>query len=174
MPEFDVWAVIDAVADESDVADPKRLAVLVSTRVPKVHATTALNQVLPVVLQHRLSQRRPVAPPRGSAPDGLSGLSKPTGSRKVEGIRSAWAAWLRQRISVSPNEWKLLADCTAEDLEYSAGLNDRHAQANQARAEMKRRLAKLLEEHEAKTVKDLPQEALAEFESDTDAALPDN
>ena len=162
MSEIKLSDLIREVCDASDSADPDVLAKEVAHRVPKGQALAALQQVLPLLVQHELSRGRrgfAIAPaPRSD--DQPADLARPGRSWKVDGIREAWAAVLRNRVAVGDGAWKFLADCTVPDLEHAAAVREDMARANARSAEQYRRLAALLAEHGAAVVRDLPDDAI--------------
>jgi hypothetical protein len=154
MTDFDLRALVREVCDHSTVADPLMLAKEVNRRIKQADRDAALESALPLVVQNELGRLRM----RHHAP--IPGTPQP--SRKVAGIREMWRRTLRDRINVGPDvsDWKFLADCTAEDLDYAAALREEHARRNAARAAQYRRLAELLNGHGVSTVGELPESAL--------------
>lgn len=154
---FDLRALIRDVCDSSTMADPVTLAKEVARRIGRNHQREALEQALPVVVQHVVSRRQPIAVPEQRAPSAASR------SRKVASIRETWRRMLRDRIAVGPavSDWKFLGDCTAADLAYAAAIREEHARRNAARAHQLRDLADLLTEHGVSTVSELPEPVLS-------------
>ncbi len=157
---FDLRALIREVCDNSTMADPATLAKEVSRRIGRNQQREALDQALPLVVQHVVSRQR-----GGFVPEqrGGGGNAAPSRSRKVAAIRETWRRMLRDRIAIGPavSDWKFLGDCNADDLAYAAAIREDHARRNAARAEQLRNLAELLTAHGVATVAELPEPALA-------------
>lgn len=150
MTDFDLRKLVRDVCENSTVADPAALAKEVNQQIKRTERDAALEAALPLFVQNILGQLRM----RSHRPVPVI----PQPSRKVQGIRETWRRMLRDRINVGPDvsDWKFLADCTAEDLDYAASIREEHARRNAARAEQYRQLAELLEEHGVDTVGELP------------------
>ena len=163
MSDFDLRALIREVADASAVADPGVLVAEVSARIGSRDRAAALDQCLRSVVIQTLSQMRMSSNSPGGHPARDTHATAAAGgspSSKVAGIREYWRGVLRERISVGDGEWKFLAECTETDLDFAAGLREDHAARTLAQAERLRRLGKLLVEHGADTVGDLPDDVL--------------
>lgn len=163
MGDFDLRVLIREVADASAVADPGVLVAEVSARIGSRDRAAALDQCLRSVVIQTLSQMRMSSNSpgghrvRGTHPAPAAGGSP---SSKVAGIREYWRGVLRETIKVGVGEWKFLAECTETDLDFAAGVREDNAARNMAQAERLRRLGKLLAEHGADTVGDLPDDVL--------------
>jgi hypothetical protein len=138
------------------MADPAALAKEVGRRIGRNQQAAALQQALPVVVQHVVSRSRGAYVPEQRT-------TPPSRSRKVASIRETWRRMLRDRIAVGPDvaDWKFLGDCTADDLAYAAAIREDHARRNAARAQQLRDLAERLAEHGVSTVADLPEPVLS-------------
>jgi len=161
--DFDLRALIREVADASTVADPGVLVAEVSARIAPEDRGAALDQCLRSVVVVMLSQMRMFShSPDGQRSDDTHGRPAAGGSPSHKGarIREHWRKALRDRMPVGDGEWKFLAECTGVDLDYAAGLREDHAARTLAHAEQLRRLGKLLVEHDADTVGDLPDDVL--------------
>jgi hypothetical protein len=156
---FDLRALIREVCDNSTMADPATLAKEVSRRIGRNQQREALDQALPLVVQHVVSRQRAGFVPERRTSD----IATPSRSRKVAAIRETWRRMLRDRIAIGPaaSDWKFLGDCNADDLGYAAAIREDHARRNAARAEQLRNLAELLAEHGVATVAELPEPTLA-------------
>lgn len=157
--KFDLRSLVREVCDNSTMADPSTLAKEVGRRIGRNHQREALEQMLPMFVQHVVSRSRGgfVPEQRSAEPSNISR------SRKVAAIRETWRRMLRDRIAVGPSvsDWKFLADCDADDLAYAASIREDHARRNAARAEQLRELADLLAEHGVETVSELPEPVLS-------------
>lgn len=153
---FNLRALVREVCDESHQADPAMLAKEVDRRIRKADRDAALEQALAAFMWQFVSRDRSSV--ATSRPGAVSGRSS-----KVAGIRGLARAQ-RDRVSVGPDpsDWKFLADCTADDLDYAAALREEYAQRVMARADQYRRLAELLAEHGVATVGELPQPVLGD------------
>jgi hypothetical protein len=164
MPEFDLRALIREVRDTLPAPDPRLLAKEVHRRVRRSDLDSALAQALPALVYSMISSERSSSSPGGQLRDDTHITAAAGGfvSSKVAGI-AAWHRKLSNWINVGPNvdEWKLLRDCTASDLDYSASTKEEHARRVQAHATELRTLAALLTEHRVTTVGELPEAVLA-------------
>lgn len=165
--EFDLRALVRNVADTSDSADPGALADEVLTRIEPHDRVGALEQSLRVFVQHVISLTRYRVSPSaqsdpGNQPVRGAGENPPTGSWKVAGVREGWRQQLRDRIFVGTTHmWKFLGDCTRDDCGVAAAIRDSHARTNAARAQLFRRLADLITQHQVTKVSELPDDVLA-------------
>lgn len=170
--EFNLRALIREVADTSTIADPDTLAKEVASRIGRNHVRAALEQALPSLVQAMLSRQRGSFVVPGDqmrvGPQGLdvAGAPTPNRSRKVQGIRSMWAAQLRERICVGPKTYKFFGDCTFEDLTTAAATREEHARQNAQSAFRLHSLADLVRRHGVKTVRELPDSILSDALSD--------
>lgn len=155
---FDLRALIREVCDTSAMTDPATIAKEVRRRIGRNQQGDALDQALPLVVQHVISRRQPIA-----VPEQRSVAPTSNRSRKVMSIRENWRRMLRDRIAVGPDtsDWKFLGDCTADDLAYAAVIREEHARRNAARARQLRDLAGQLAEHGVTTVSELPEPVLS-------------
>jgi len=158
MSDFDLRALIREVADASAVADPGVLVAEVSARIGARDRAAALDQCLRSVVIQTLSQMRMSSHSPGG-PHGRPAAGR-SPSHKGARIREHWRRALRETIYVSVGEWKFLAECTETDLDFAAGVRENNAAWNMVQAERLRRLGKLLAEHGADTVGDLPDDVL--------------
>ena len=154
---FDLRALVREVCDTSTMTDPATLAKEVGRRIGRNQQAAALQQALPVVVQHIVSRHR------GSFVPEQRSAATSNRSRKVASIRETWRRMLRDRIAVGPDisDWKFLGDCTVDDLAYAAAIREDHARRNAARAQQLRDLAELLDQHGVSTVGDLPEPVLS-------------
>lgn len=164
---FSLRQLIREVAETSVLADPGALAEEVARLVPDEHIQTAFAEMLRGYVRQVLSEDRtfPFLPQPRTTPEDKSRprAGRPANrSRKVAGIREAWAKVLSERVHVgpAPTDWKLFGDCTVDDLDFMAGEREQIAEANHVKAEQYRKVRKLLVEHGASTVRDLPSRVL--------------
>jgi hypothetical protein len=166
MTGYDVQRVIREIIEDTDLTNPREIAAKVAENIPDEDLHDALGMVLPhyvrlVLGQHRASVAPPapllgpgaIAPPapEGTAPPGPAGTSA-----KVRAIRDAAPQWLRERVHVGSSRWKLLGDCTCEDLMFLARERVDNAERLKNRAKTYLDLAHLMEQHNVGLVADLP------------------
>lgn len=164
---FSLRALIREVCATSTITDPTTLAKEVGRRIPQDALRDALDEALPVVVQHFVSRSRGSIDSladqgRSDTHNAVVGKA-PNRSHKVAAIRAGWQKQLRDRIAVGPDrsDWKFLGDCGRADLAYAAGLRRNHAAANRAAAERLEALAALLTQHRVDRVAELPTTVLA-------------
>jgi hypothetical protein len=149
--EFSLSALIRDVVDTTAFVGPDEVAAEVARRIPKSHKDAVLATCLRSHVHTAITQIR-------STNGRLAPL--PTRSAKGDAIR-AWATEQRTRrlseqLHVGPGEWKLLADCTAENLRFVAAERMDMARRCEASASTYNALADALDELDIKTVRDLP------------------
>lgn len=149
MDTYDVIAAFRAALAESPDPDPANVARAVAAGVPTRHRADALAEVLV-----RL------------APTIAGGLRRNAMGQIALG-RDRWskagaiykATLLDQRVRVTDG-WKLMRDCTAEDLRTAADQRRDHARSVIAQAKQLERIAGLLVERGVRTVGDLDRDDL--------------
>ncbi len=151
MAEFDLREAVHAVVNDTDLASPREIAAKVAENVPQRHLRAALADALVDYVRDELGRMRGR---RGRA--GRPGSYSP----KRAAIADMWRHELRDRIHVGDAQWKLLGDCTYDDLAKAAAERREQARRNAARAAFYENLAELVREHGAATVAELPAEAL--------------
>lgn len=155
MTDFDIRKAIRSVIDDTDLASPDDIAAKVVGDIP----AKALRDVAQVLLREyvriELTRERMHESPRPMS----------SRSSKVSAIRTAaseWARRLRERVYVGDAEWKLLGECTYENLQYLAADRHEHAARNLAAAIRFEVLADALQKHGVEHVADLPSPVLDE------------
>lgn len=157
MTEFDLRAAVIEVLDTTSLTEPSDIAAQVAKDVPAKQLRAALTEALVSFVANVNQRRRMNNPLLGHAPQVRSGRST-----KVAGIANWWAAALRDRVHVDGG-WKLLRDCTFDDLMFAAAERREHARRNEAKADQYETLAKLLREHSVDRVADLPPSAINDW-----------
>jgi len=159
---FSLRALIRRVLLASDAADPDTLAQLVFDAIEDTDRVEALRQALHVAVREIVRQERMQHPITGALAVAAT-TTKTTAAKswKVAAIREGWQRTLRNRIHAGHGEWKMLADCTRDDLLHAAAERRAMAERNAVTAGCYTALAELLEAHEVKTVADLPEDVLA-------------
>lgn len=163
---FSLRQLIREVAESTTLADPAEIASEVAGRVPDEHVREAFTEMLRGYVRQVLTDERTF--PSLPQPRETEDKTRPKGSRpgnrsrKVAGIRAAWAKVLTERVHVgpAPTDWKLFGDCDADDLDFMAGEREQIAEQNHTKAEHYRKVRKLLVEHSADTVRGLPEKVL--------------
>lgn len=169
MSDFDLRQSIRVIASERDEWDLDTLVDLVVKATPRNQVAAAyrltLREFVRIELGNQPQNSRPDQRPVDALRDTVGAGSLPNHSRS----RTALArAGFRMRIHVGPGSWKSIEICTAAELMYAAAECDRMAEFNARRADQYRSLVKLLEEHEAETVADLPVEIVEKVLGDDD------
>jgi hypothetical protein len=139
---------IREVLDEYDDTDPALLADIVIGRIPDYDMGSVLRHLMTSYVATFMSRTR-------------TGATPPASSAKVSAVRDEYESWLRERISVAPNTYRMLGDCSPTDLRYAASLRREIATKNAVAAEQFDALADALDEAGAGVVRDLPPQFLA-------------
>src|SRR5262245_58955494 len=143
MGSSDLHALVAIVLEDTDLAEPTDIAAEVARRKPRAvlrdaYETALVGYVRVVNNEHR---RHNV-------------IIRP--SAKVAAIRSAWQRSLRDRVEFVGG-WKLLGDCTYDDLMAAAKYRRQLADRNQAMATAYEALAHRLTAAGVATAGDLPE-----------------
>jgi hypothetical protein len=164
MSEFSLSHLVREVCRDSDILAPDLLAKEVNRRIRKTDRDAALQDALESYVGQYVARHRSgftVSPGGQTVRDAHNPAAAGGHSHKVAAIRDI-ARSLRDRVSVGPDEWKFLSDCTADNLAYAAAMREEHARQTFARAQQYRRLAELLDEHAVSTVGELPRSVLGD------------
>lgn len=163
--EFNLRALVREVAAASKAADPGDLAEEVFPKIPRKEMASAVREMLRTYVRIVLGESRSVG---HLAQEGVGSpgddVSRTAGrSLKVAAIREAWRARLTDRIHTGPasTAWKLLGDCTADDLLFAADERRHVAERTLSRAVFYERLAEVVKDHGVTSVKELPDDALS-------------
>lgn len=152
---FSLRHVVHDVLTETDLADPSDVANAVLARIPEDLSRVALAQALRGYVRQVIGQARMTRPEQDTE-------QKPTGrSWKRDALREGWRDRLHDRTHVE-NGWKLLAECTYEDLLAAAAERRDLAERNLASAQQYEKWASLVSEYGVETFGDLPAAVLAE------------
>lgn len=143
--------VVRDVLTDTDLADPGDLADVVLERIPSEHVHDALSQTLRIYVRQVISEVRNSGPAVNVAP------IRPNLSWKVAGIRDGWQRQLDNRVHIGDG-WKLLRNCSYDDLLAAAAERRDLADRNMARARQYDAWACLLSDNGAETFGDLPAE----------------
>lgn len=157
--EFDLRTLVREVAAQSVTADPPSIAKQVLARIDPRDFQSALEQALPTIVQHTISRGRSAVGAEPAADQTATGtqVRHVGGGWKRRAIGEWWRRQLDKEFAVGPakDDWKLLRDCTATDLDYAAGIREAHARSNALAAERMRQLAADLRTSGSETVGDL-------------------
>jgi hypothetical protein len=152
MTDYDVIAAFRVALNESTDPDPANVALAVAAAVPARQRAEALAQALvrlaPTVAGQQRRTAMPVAPGR---------------DRWSTAAAIYQHHLLAQRLRIG-DEWKLMGDCTADDLRAAASQRREHAAAVIVHADQLDRIAALLDERGALTVSDLGRTDLDQLE----------
>lgn len=167
MEAFNLRHLIRDVLTSSLLADPRDLAAEVFQRIPAEEHAAVLRQCLNDVVREEIRLSRNHTPPAVMAerpgPRGNIGRQRPASrSAKVAGIRAMWQEKLRERIHTGPGstDWRLLGDCSFEELMFAAGERRTIALRNEAKAAEYAELAEAVRAAGVARVRDLPAEVL--------------
>lgn len=148
--EFNLRLTIRAVLAETDEPDPGVISGLVFAAISRKDQAVALEQSLRHFVRQVITEQRAHTP------------APPTPAKarswKVQAIRANWERMLAQRV-YSAGGWKLLRDCTRDDLLFAAAERRENAARSIAVAERYDALADLLASHGVAAVGDLPADA---------------
>lgn len=86
--------------------------------------------------------------------------SKKSHSPKVAERRSWWEKVKREQVFVGDHHWKAVRDCTIDDLKFVIGQREQMIGAIQGQILKYATIVKAMEEHDAATVNDLPDDAV--------------
>lgn len=149
-PAFALRTLVKDLLDQSDEAQPDKLARLVADAVPTEYLRGVLAETLEGYVRVIIDRRR-----SGNPLIGWSGAPPITDTRsaKVQGIRDAW---LQDRVHVGSGTWKHLGDCTYQDLMHAALERRRMARLSNEAADRFEALAGILRGRGVGTVAELP------------------
>lgn len=167
MTEFDLPETMRTVMADRDEWDLDSLVEQVYKATPARQLRDAYRAALRGFITRELTRFS-----QNSRPDqnGSDTQQRPAGpGANFDRSRSALIrAGFRQQINVGDNTWKAIEQCTAADLMYAAAVCDRMAEFNAARAQQYRTLVKVMTEHDAERVADLPAEIVEKVLTDDD------
>jgi hypothetical protein len=157
---FNLRQHVRELLTSSAIADPRQLAAEAFADIPAESYGPALRQCLPDVIREEIRHSRNFtpAPVMGEQPRVIGGGSKARPSPKVASIRAMWQVRLHERIHIGPepSDWKLLGDCTFDQLMFAAGERRELAARNEAKAVEYAELAEAVRAAGVERVRDLP------------------
>lgn len=154
--KFDLRTLIREKLASTDEADPGVIAGQVIAAIPKSQYGAALTQVMRLFVRQVISENRG----RGRASNVTPLRRSPGKSWKGQGIRDGWQLRLNDPLHVGHAQWKLLRNCTYDDLTVIADERQQKADQNARVARMYRSYATAVSEAGVETFGDLPTEQL--------------
>lgn len=152
MTTFDLRALIDEVLAEGELYEPHDIAAEVAKRTPR----QALRDAYVLVLADYVRIHAQVSTRHNPLLNGGSARSRPSSKT---GLGDWWARQMADLVYA--DEWKPLGECTFDDLMVAAARRRELARQNAEAADRYEVLAKLLKDHDADTVRDLPPDVFA-------------
>jgi hypothetical protein len=151
--DFNLMDVIRDIMNTTQHLGPDAIATEVAHRIPEDRKEQIFRDALRTHVHSLMNRARSTA--TGKLPP------LPNRSAKGDAIR-AWAVEQRnkrltEQIHVGAGEWKLLADCTADNLRFAAHERITRAHFLIGKADAFDTLANVLDEMGAKTVRELPE-----------------
>jgi hypothetical protein len=162
MPEFSLRSHVREVLANSTQADPRAIAAEAFDGIDPNEYGPALLQCLPDVVREEIRHSRNLAPvgtmqerPRAV---GDSLTPRKARSSKVASIREMWQEKLRERIHTGPSsaDWRMLGDCSFDELMFAAAERRELAARNEAKATEYEELAEMVRTAGVGRVRDLP------------------
>lgn len=150
MSDFILRHLVRDVLKSTDEADPGEVAALVMAQIPRGKQREALEQSMRLFVRQVISETR-----TGNRPANVTPIHR---SAKVSAIRDGWQRRLRDRVHIGDSAWKMLADCTYDDLSAAAAERQEHADRNMVWAREYRAMASAVLDAEVETFGDLPAE----------------
>ena len=157
--------ILNDVLKTTDLTDPHEIAQAILKRVPESQHVEVLHLLMVDYVRHYLGAQRTSAklPPLSALPKVITshhagGVKSKSTSPKVTAIREGWQRHLRERISIGNGAYRLLEQCTYDDLMHAAKQREKIADANKAWARRFHAYAALLTEFDVKTFGELPAE----------------
>lgn len=165
MSTLTIRAILRDVLKNTDLTDIHEIVQEVLKRIPKSQHQAVLEVLLVDYTRHFVGQvRHSKTMPKASSFPKLvktkhaGGLKSVSTSAKVAAIREGWQEHLRDRISVGHGDYRMLKDCTYEDLMHAAKQREKMAESHKAWAARFHGYASLLTEFDVKTFGELPTE----------------
>lgn len=154
MPDFNLRATVRDTIASTDEADPGVIAGMVTAKIKAADRDAALTQAMRLFVRQIISETR-----TGNRPTNILPISQRSGrSTKVAAIRDGWQRRLRDRVHGADGAWKMLGDCTYDDLMSAASERQELADRNQAWAREYRAMAEAVADAGVETFRDLPAE----------------
>jgi hypothetical protein len=158
MTDFSLRALVRNVLDETDLTSPDEIAEKVAASIPKEQLRAVLALTLRDFVRIEMTRSR-------SAGQNDEKQPRPANrSAKVSAIRDAAPKWMRERVYVGTT-WKLLAECTYDNLMFLVADRSALAAQNQAAAERYQKIADAVKRARVACVADLSKAAITRLEA---------
>lgn len=157
--DFDLWELVQQVAEDPSLNTPQEISEVVLNRIPVSNLRDALSIALTGYVRNYLSQVRSGRPTTQELKNRVGG-SNGGRSVKVASIRDTYKRMLDGRYHVGPGLWKTLRECTSQDVSAIAEERERMAKNNLKSAAKFRELLAKMESLRANRVEDLPDDVL--------------
>ena len=162
--EFDLRALVRQVATETSLRGPEEITAKVVEMVPDKHLRAALLLTLPDTVRRVLFQdRQPVERYARQTEKQTAGNVNSARSSMSKRIREGWRRTLAGQFHIGHGQWKVLGECTYDEVMFLSAERQAHAEANAAAAAMFARLAAAMKRRKATTAGDLPEKVLVEL-----------
>lgn len=150
---FSLRDTVRDVLDAGNDADPGVIADKVFEQIPPAKQAEALQQTLRLFVRQVISEQRGRPTPATNVRP-----IRPSASWKGRAIRDGWQRHLDDRLHVAGSGWKLLRECSAEDLLAVAAERQEKAEQNAAWARAYREFSAAMTDAGVETFGDLPAE----------------
>lgn len=156
MSELDLRARIRAILDDTGEADPGVVA-------DKVIGDLSSRELRPALAQTmRALVREVMRAERLTTPQAAENVSPGQGRSRARAVAEAWRAHLRDRVFVGDGTWRLLGDCSPQDVLFLVADRRQKAAELAEAAQRYQRLHDAMDRHGAGRVADLPDAVLAD------------
>lgn len=132
-------------------ADPGVIAGMVVAHISREDRDAALSHAMRLFVRQVISETR-----TGHRPPNVTPIHRTSRSSKVTAIRDGWQRRLRDRVHVGQSAWKLLADCTYDDLLAAAAERQDQSDRTAAWAREYRAMASAVLDADVETFGELP------------------
>lgn len=160
MPDLNLRARIRAILDDTSETDPGVVADRVSGDLTDGEVRPALAETMRALVRDVIREDRRLADAATEQPTPGQGRSR------ARAVAEAWRAHLRDRVFVGDGVWRLLGDCSPEDVAFLVSDRRRQAAELVAKAARYEGLRAAMVEHAVARVADLPDAVLAAALSD--------
>ncbi len=166
--DFDLRQLVHATAAKQDGWTLDDLVDQVSAATPRKMVPFAYVQALREYARIELGNLRPSDSQPGQEARDSQAMAAGLGPNHDRSRAALARAGFRTQVHVGPGSWKAIGLCTSAELLYAAAECDRMAEFNARRADRYRLLVKVMDEHSAERVQDLPIEIVEKVFTDDD------
>jgi hypothetical protein len=159
MTDFSLRALVRNVLDETDLTSPDEIAEKVAASIPKDQLRAVLAMTLRDFVRVEMTRVR-----SAGQNDDKAQPRPANRSAKVTAIRDAAPKWMRERVYVGTT-WKLLAECTYDNLMFLVADRSALAAQNSAAADRYQKIADAVKRARVACVADLSKAAITRLES---------